>query len=314
MRPTIPLLLAVALASCQTPPATVSAPPGNVVNVKDFGAKGDGSTDDTAAIQAAIVRINASGKPAELYFPPGAYLLATITSGHFLNWLGGVSFGGSGTIKIGDNVGDYAQIFLAAPGAVSNVFVDGLTIDENSSHNRFTGPLTAKNQRTVFYTTTGENVSYRNAAFLNGNGGNTIVGDTTTNVTVEKCTWVNWGANAATHDNSMLYLNGYGATVMGNEFSAAAGGVAFTAIEIHRSNKIVSHNVIHGYAVGVIYSAEEPAATNIQIDDNEMSGMLGQGVQIWATDGAVSRIQTAYNKIDMIAGESVNGIATLFGL
>jgi hypothetical protein len=64
----------------------------------------------------------------------------------------------------------------------------------------------------------------------------------------------------------------------------------------------------------VIYSAEEPAATNIQIDDNEMSGMLGQGVQIWATDGAVSRIQTAYNKIDMIAGESVNGIATLFGL
>jgi hypothetical protein len=52
---------------------------GAVVNVLDYGATGDGTTDDTTAIQAAIVA--AAGKT--LYFPAGIYLftgLLNITS------------------------------------------------------------------------------------------------------------------------------------------------------------------------------------------------------------------------------------------
>ncbi len=47
------------------------------VNVKAFGAKGDGATDDTAAIAAAIGAVPATG--GVLYFPPGMY----ITTGGF---------------------------------------------------------------------------------------------------------------------------------------------------------------------------------------------------------------------------------------
>ncbi|CAB4126879.1 Pectate lyase superfamily protein [uncultured Caudovirales phage] len=47
------------------------------VSVKDFGAVGDGVTDDTAAIQAAITYVGASG--AAVYFPAGTYLVSTIT-------------------------------------------------------------------------------------------------------------------------------------------------------------------------------------------------------------------------------------------
>ena len=61
-------------------------------NVKDYGAKGDGTADDTAAIQRAINtgdstgtrdqgRFGSTGQPAVVYFPAGTYLVkATIQS------------------------------------------------------------------------------------------------------------------------------------------------------------------------------------------------------------------------------------------
>ncbi|CZR66146.1 probable glucan 1,3-beta-glucosidase [Phialocephala subalpina] len=53
-------------------------------NVQDFGAKGDGSTDDTAAINAAITAGTRCGQgcdsstitPALVYFPPGTYMIS----------------------------------------------------------------------------------------------------------------------------------------------------------------------------------------------------------------------------------------------
>ena len=53
-------------------------------NVKDYGAKGDGSTDDTESINKAVSDGNRCGKgcdsstvtPALVYFPPGTYLIS----------------------------------------------------------------------------------------------------------------------------------------------------------------------------------------------------------------------------------------------
>ncbi|KAH6723019.1 putative exo-beta-1,3-glucanase [Leptodontidium sp. MPI-SDFR-AT-0119] len=51
-------------------------------NVKDYGAKGDGVTDDAAAIQAAVSdggrggnSLGTTGAPAVIYFPSGTYLM-----------------------------------------------------------------------------------------------------------------------------------------------------------------------------------------------------------------------------------------------
>ena len=52
---------------------SVNAQSGETLTVKDFGAKGDGITDDTATIQAAI---NATPPGGTLSVPPGQYLLS----------------------------------------------------------------------------------------------------------------------------------------------------------------------------------------------------------------------------------------------
>lgn len=60
---------------------------GSPVNVKDFGAVGDGSTDDTAAMQAAITAVATTGQG--LYIPAGTYkITSAMTSTGHLNMFG----------------------------------------------------------------------------------------------------------------------------------------------------------------------------------------------------------------------------------
>ena len=49
-------------------PRALSNKVNDIISVKDFGAVGDGTTDDTAAINAAL-----SSGPSEIFFPVGNY-------------------------------------------------------------------------------------------------------------------------------------------------------------------------------------------------------------------------------------------------
>lgn len=69
-------------------------------NVKDYGAKGDGKTDDTAAINRAVTDGGRCGrecgsstaKPAVIYFPSGTYLVSSsIVQYYNTQFIGNVS-------------------------------------------------------------------------------------------------------------------------------------------------------------------------------------------------------------------------------
>jgi hypothetical protein len=107
----------------------------DVVNVKDFGAVGDGVVDDTAAIQAAAAYISNIG--GELFFPKGIYY---ITNHFYING-SNVKISGAGMgatiIKVGAWV-DGILIAKGGPtypsnlvGVIENITIENLTIDGN---------------------------------------------------------------------------------------------------------------------------------------------------------------------------------------
>ena len=95
-----------------------------VVSVKDFGAVGDGVTDDTAAIQAAVTHCFSAGD--HLYWPDGAYLTAaSISNFHSVRHVGaGVVRRGSDLFYVEPKEGQTNRLYLGGGGSASN---DGLS-------------------------------------------------------------------------------------------------------------------------------------------------------------------------------------------
>ena len=93
---------------------------GQVFNVKAYGAKGDGVTDDTAAIQAAQAAAAASG--GDLYLPPGNYKATSSQISGQTSGIQAVFFPDSNVRWIGSGVGSTKISCYAGAGATR---VDG---------------------------------------------------------------------------------------------------------------------------------------------------------------------------------------------
>ena len=121
------------------------------VNVKDYGATGDGTTDDTTAIQAAIDAVTSGGV---VYFPAGTYRIAR-TTGTDDRW--GVKITNSNVTLHGDHATlrrfdtdistyalSYPLIFVGTPDsnsadATENVIFDGLTFEGEDVRHAISG-------------------------------------------------------------------------------------------------------------------------------------------------------------------------------
>jgi hypothetical protein len=100
------------------------------VNVEWFGARGDGVTDDTAAIQAAVD----AGEGGTLYFPPGTYLISAGTAA------AAIAIPAAGIRLLG--AGKYASTLTAT---VACAFVAGVDADKvEIEHLGFDGQQTTR--------------------------------------------------------------------------------------------------------------------------------------------------------------------------
>jgi hypothetical protein len=147
------------LSDSSTARRDLSARFGEVTNVRDFGAVGDGVTDDTASFQAALNRLNTLGG-GTLFCPPALYRLTASLRGYtntsIVGWRNSIlwfdtSDFGSTAGSVGDyddyknagivfNSGNLAvktgeRSYTYSTGApFENCWIDGLTIRSNGSY------------------------------------------------------------------------------------------------------------------------------------------------------------------------------------
>jgi parallel beta-helix repeat protein len=113
--------------------------PSGALNVRDFGARGDGTTDDTAAIQRAVDAAPAHGT---VYVPDGVYMIdAAEPSG---DWWRGVALKSDLTFLMADgatlrtipNASDISAVLVVD--SASNVVIAGGTLEGDRDSHRGT--------------------------------------------------------------------------------------------------------------------------------------------------------------------------------
>lgn len=246
-----------------------------VVSVKDFGAIGDGVTDDTAAIQAAIDYVFSAGGGA-VYAPPGNYLLSSFRSSYYtVRARSRVSVFGSGPrtiFKIADGMVSSTQgvaFLYDHDNPIDDATYKDFTVDWNGQNNP--NPNTPVGNTTRFGSNGGPtNLHITGVTFLNPGGHHNIwiSGAGAKNCSVKNCVFINAGRSVADNtlitDHSSIYVDCSQVTIEGNIFFCEnLNDTVATAVEMHGNNVTCQNNIIYGYSLGVIAGASENTGNNL---------------------------------------------------
>jgi len=277
----------------------------DVVNVLDYGATGNGSTDDTTAIQAAI---NATSAGGTLYIPKGTYKIdvntqsCTITDGTDVSKCGLLV---SSSIKI---VGDLESVLKAAEGAApvtdnyilsstAILFIEGIKFDGDR--------LNVTSSYGVQINASGSSI--RNCKFVDFDGSPVLVqgtdastmintidvsensfennGNTVFFAWVDRFKFINNSIFNASEglDCDKLCTNGQ---IIGNSIETFRGTGADAGVEINGGQDIsIANNVIRNFKDGVILNGKTVSSVDyitkgVSIVGNVVENSEGYGVTL----------------------------------
>ena len=172
-------------------------------SVKDFGATGNGPTDDSSAIQSALDSLKNTG--GIIYFPVGSYSIGTML--HFYSHQT-LLFENVASLKARSGlsciIGSYVTTAMAAFNGTHDVIIENGTFDGNSISSNIL----------LFGTVHAKNITFRDCSFINAYGlAHNLEINSSYNVKIQNCVFTR-GSNVSTN-GEMIQLDraNYGAYV-----------------------------------------------------------------------------------------------------
>lgn len=263
-----------------------SRPQAAALNVRAYGALGDGTSDDTYAIQAALNAVPLDG--GHVYFPPGLYSVRKTSESHFFTLRAATTLVGAGlsrsTIKVANDNADWVDFLrMATPHSdPRTISVSDLAFDLNTSGNPITAsPLTSGRSRYVIRSAggSGPRISILRCKFVDFSNVNTLY-LAEQSVEIRNCQFLGAGRNASIGwDHSTIYAvarRGGSITITDNTFIGTRGsGGSRTAIETHGGRQIVTDNHIADYLTGMnVTGVADGVTQDVRITTNRVYGAM----------------------------------------
>ena len=257
-----PLTVALLLSLCSPAVTTqhlqfreaASVPIEDSVNIRQRGAIGDGSTDDTSAVVQAFSDVCDSGG-GTIYVPHGVFIVDPASSS--IRICSNLIVEGPGTLRVKPDAGDYRCIFAPDPmiAPVNDVTFRGITVDQNTSANT-TATIRVGEDNTlqhVWQIFGGTNLHFENMhLYVSGVNPIDVNGPTISGVYIVRNYVVfRKRLGQPEFDNSSIYIHGTDFHVADNTFTSTLTDAAVTAIEIHEGAGSVRGNTINGYSFGI---------------------------------------------------------------
>jgi hypothetical protein len=316
--------------------AIAAAATSHVVNVKTFGAKGDGVTDDQAALEAAF-QYAASRSQVVLFFPPGRYIhsdLLTATNTGVV---------GSAATLVGNGVIAHKALELNGKCVVSDMgfeFVEsafsqseaaiivqtgsGTTVSQCNFNNVVVGiqfadgttkciasNCTFTNQISGSFggvILRGDHNQVVDCRFVNNNAGNSVGIQTgsITNGVIHGCTFSN--VNVAVLIASLFGGPANFLQVDHNVMQVGQSGIMGNGTNLSLTDNRISPVTANSGTSGInVHGLDQ--FDNVQIRDNSISGFAGDGI-----DGAFIAANIQHNLITNCGGPGIDITDTSNGL
>lgn len=249
---------------------TIQAKLREVVSVKDFGATGDGSTDDTAAIQAATAAVQ--GSRVALFFPPGTYkVTSTISITGALSIFGLSRYGTSITWT-----STTLNVFSIASDA--QVTIVGIT---------FNGPLNSSAGAIISLAgSSTQNLfsEIRHCQFVGG--WNSIVTTAAADWSIEDCYFASFKRIGVYVSNS-YNIDAGDSSIEGCTFTPASGATESIYQASSGGLRVINNKILGGqYGYRMIMTASSGATLVLLITGNSIENQTVAGVSLERPSGA----------------------------